>query len=605
VIVWDRYQGVEVELPELVESGRYVLLADTLMNGKVPLNSGTSLLSYGETKFRLDKGSYSFLDFGLPGSATPDQLRAKNAVFHIAHLAETRGEQVSPLLPSELAEHSDLNELERALESIVKRGHLHEISRKPRFNMVYREEVADLSRVKRVANGAIGHLASHSEDWYRRTLSGVLPKRLLALVSDDELGIYENRVYVSLLDALDRYLSRRLRDVKALRDQLKRAINLAESTELFYRLRETLCALWGQTMSEKQTEASLKSSEGTLELLEFLHKKISLLRQENLYQALKGESRIPRQLRPTNILLHDQHYRHLRTLWHLLQREAIAGRDIPSEIVAGEVRFLSSYHRYLVHLVRRYLKANPCVTESGGAYEFCGELLDVSEERDGTVLRFKDRELWLIPGLCCEEALNAMNHDGSGRIILYFFEESQMGQSVFDTQSSGKLQVNPLDFYVEEKLKILIGKFLWYPLYESHGQALARLPHSALELLRSFQLGFVDQNGWVFDRPIQASRQKELLEKLAEAGANQESVEAIRSDLRRLKGLSECWRCGVQGVWSSRGTEFEANCSTCRTRWGIYKRNGMRYVEMDVSGQSSLERTFENFGGEHMVFPIR
>jgi hypothetical protein len=606
VIAWDRYLGTEVELPEVVENGRYVLLTDTLMNGNLLLNSGKPLLSYGEAKFRLDNYTGSFHGCALPGNEMPDQVLTKSAVPIIARLAIATGEKTSPLLPAELAEHSELNELEKALESIVKRGHLHEISRRPRFNMVYREEVTDLSRVKKVANGALGHLASHSEDWYRRTLSGVLPKRLLSLVSDDEWGIYENRVYVSLLDTLDKYLRLRLREVKALRDQFERALNLTESTELFYRLRETLCALWGQGMSEHQTEASLNSSEGTVELLEFLHRKVSLLRQDSLYQALKGEARIPRQLRPTNILLHDQHYRHLRTLWHLQQKEAITRRNTPSEIISGEEEFLSSFQRYLSHLVRRYFLACPLIAESGGApaYRFCGEFIEFSEEEDGIVLRFKNRELWLIPALSCESDLQTTNQDGSGRVILYCFDEAHAEQKVLDVHAPGKLQINPLDFYVDEKLKILIGKFLWYPLYNSHGRSVKRLPRSVIDVLKSFQIGFVDQTEWVFDKPLADSRSNELFETLALTGANQESLDSIKSDFRRLTGLSRCWQCGSEGMWNSRGTEFEASCSTCRTRWGIYRRNGIRHVEMDVSGHGSVERTFENFGGEQMVFVL-
>lgn len=78
MIVWDRYLGSEVELPEVVENGRFHTLADTRMNGKVLLNSGHPILSYGEIKFRLNNDSGFFLDFALPGSETSDQLLTKS-----------------------------------------------------------------------------------------------------------------------------------------------------------------------------------------------------------------------------------------------------------------------------------------------------------------------------------------------------------------------------------------------------------------------------------------------------------------------------------------------------------------------------------------------
>jgi hypothetical protein len=48
--------------------------------------------------------------------------------------------------------------------------------------MKYETELTEISRVQRMAPGAVSRLAAHSEDWHRRTISGVLPSKLLALL---------------------------------------------------------------------------------------------------------------------------------------------------------------------------------------------------------------------------------------------------------------------------------------------------------------------------------------------------------------------------------------------------------------------------------------
>jgi hypothetical protein len=70
------------------------------------------------------------------------------------------------------------------------------------MDMRYDEELVDISRAKKIANNAHRHLAIHSETWQQRTLVGIHPKKILARLSEDEIAIYENKVFVSLLDKL-------------------------------------------------------------------------------------------------------------------------------------------------------------------------------------------------------------------------------------------------------------------------------------------------------------------------------------------------------------------------------------------------------------------
>ncbi|HBO0755290.1 hypothetical protein JEY61_22040, partial [Pseudomonas aeruginosa] len=73
---------------------------------------------------------------------------------------------MSPLMPASIIDaKSHLQPFEERLLDVVKQGHLHHISLRPRLDLHYEDEVADIGRARRLAKGALVHLASHSECW--------------------------------------------------------------------------------------------------------------------------------------------------------------------------------------------------------------------------------------------------------------------------------------------------------------------------------------------------------------------------------------------------------------------------------------------------------
>jgi len=49
----------------------------------------------------------------------------------------------------------ELNQLDKVLGEIIECGHLDEIVRRPRYSMKYESELVDVSRVRRMAPGAL------------------------------------------------------------------------------------------------------------------------------------------------------------------------------------------------------------------------------------------------------------------------------------------------------------------------------------------------------------------------------------------------------------------------------------------------------------------
>ena len=223
---FDRLTQTKVkELPDLVEIGRFQWAGKNIecLNGHSPIQSGELLVGDGSGRCQLLSGSYSFI---LPQKDKNTDIDLfNNSISTIGRQLEANKKLISPMLPATVIDsESRLLPLEELLEDTLSKGHLHQISRNPRLDIRYAVEVTDVARAKRLAKGALVHLASHSECWQRQTLSGIVPKKVKARFSEDDFNIYENIVYARLLDKLDRHVNLRINTIERLNDTLEEAL---------------------------------------------------------------------------------------------------------------------------------------------------------------------------------------------------------------------------------------------------------------------------------------------------------------------------------------------------------------------------------------------
>lgn len=180
--VFDRYQAIEVDLPQVVEPGRYRLLRRTVLNGSTVLPAGDLLWSDGGSLCDLEgEASRTFVgkDDEQEGHI-PDSI-VDGAVSAVVDQLKTGGADLpSPVMPARLGDLASATPLELELERVMGRGHLQSIAARPRMAMRYESELLPVSRARRLANDAVTRLASHSEDWLRREITGVIPRTLCA-----------------------------------------------------------------------------------------------------------------------------------------------------------------------------------------------------------------------------------------------------------------------------------------------------------------------------------------------------------------------------------------------------------------------------------------
>ena len=603
--VLDRFSGVTTTLPQAVEPARYRLLKGTLLNGDIPLDASWILFSDGRERCALGNETRSFTQATPPTDKDSARSLISRSIAFLARLAKSQPfTTISPLIPASMADLAELNDLDKTLMHVIEKGHLDEIALRPRFAMKYETELTEISRVQRMAPGAVSRLAAHSEDWHRRTISGVLPSKLLALLSDDDWAIYENRVFARLLDRLDSYVRLRLAETEQMHEKYQEALKLAGAEEIYHQLRRRLCTLWGDAMKDSATEKAFETSAHAIKVLSQAKRKIGLIRQGDLYKKVPRSAHVPTQLRHTNILVHDQHYRHLRTLWHLHQTRTADMEQSPQEIHAANRRALEDFSVYLRMMLERVLSDMPLIhfDTAKGTFEFAGQKGEVSSPEDTIQLELADRKLVLVPTLTTSCRDNRLAPDGSGRLIVSCLPDTEELNEDTLTQNGSHLVINPFDFYGEEKLRLVMERFLWHPAFSTYGKQTGPLPSEVLAWLDKENTGVVTGNSWKLLNLLRHDQEQPLLSWLEYASLNDESRSSIKLAVDRLKALSSCRHCGNPANFAPRDGEFLATCKVCNTEWGIYRKASKRTAQMRPADET--EAHLKRFGSWFVEFEM-
>ncbi|MBE9212878.1 hypothetical protein IQ247_09255 [Plectonema cf. radiosum LEGE 06105] len=218
--------------------------------------------------------------------------------------------KLPPLIP-EIEEKINIQSLEITTKKHL--GHIEEVCRRPRSYLKMETERLPVSRAQRISPHTAEFLSSHTEDWERRTFCSVVPKRILCMVKEELLDIYENKVTVKLIDNLLIYIKHRIQQVKALQQQFEEAEYLSGTiSDIHWRNLNRICTLWG---NDYDGAAELKKAQTTLQELSQLKYKLQGLMGSDLYKAIPQRTVVANTLKRTNILVNDQHYRYVDLLW--------------------------------------------------------------------------------------------------------------------------------------------------------------------------------------------------------------------------------------------------------------------------------------------------
>ncbi|MFC5849260.1 hypothetical protein [Deinococcus petrolearius] len=344
----NRLTGVTAPLPEFSVAGLWSSLGPGVLNG-LAVPEGTALLpdARGVLTWSTPPGDPLTVAFPAPGGAR-GQLGSLDAALTALVHDESRWDDwlgVSPL-DHDLADDLQPFPLEEAMEQDL--VHLEAVCRQPRTHLEIFEERQLVSRARQIPVRAVNHLASHTEDWEARTLRGVRPRRVITNVRDDLYDIYENRVAARLVDHLTRYVRQRMARVNELLHGLQTIDLNAQDppSGMFWRQRR-IYQLWGESLD--LTETQLLASE-RLEALGRLLYRLDRLRASVLYTKVPAKSQVPAQLRMTNILGNDPHYRRVARLWLSWYRYGHTGHPSLQEQQENAQHEATQFDRYALLL---------------------------------------------------------------------------------------------------------------------------------------------------------------------------------------------------------------------------------------------------------------
>lgn len=600
----DRLLGDTVSIPPAdVDNGRYWIKASSLtFNGHTRGVSGV-LVSDGSTSFQLGRDIHKFV---VPEKSLQEDVEQFSKVIETLDQDITQSARlISPLMPAAVIDdQSHLLPLEKKLFEVLNKGHFHQISLRPRMDLHYEDEVTDISRAKRLAKGALVHLASHSEHWQRQTLSGVIPKKVLARFSEDNYSIYENRVYARLLDDIERHLCGRIRGLKKLQATLMDAQEFYQTTDRNHRLTTAICNLWGQTFDEAETNRAASLLEDTLDTLEAMLKTIAGLKQTGLYQRVPRNAYVGRSLHITNILGHDSHYRHLAILWDMLSKVNSIGRKNPEERYERNQQLAIAYSRYaglaLRHALQPYMSGRHEAKWAGRTLKLKQEGLEwvlTSSMPDADKTKGDKELLKVVPWFGFTRAhlevpSNEVRDDSCARIIAWPALNQVNDHSALE---GNWVALSPSDLYCVERFGYLVDRQLYHHVIKDFGQPLTKVPGNVLALAEVDHKQALSVDGkrhqLVVREKLPVSQFEVLRQALIDSNANKQASE-LELRQQEIFALQTCPVCSAKvDLHFQPPAGFRVNCTGCRTDRYL-RSQGNKYVfEQKLAGMIDFRTT--------------
>ena len=501
----------------------------------------------------------------------------------------------NPLIPSKILEKSaNLNRLETMLDEVMETGHLFHIAFQPRMDIRYDEEVIPTSRAKKISTNAPRYLASHSETWENRTFFGVYPKKLLAKVSDDDVGIYENRVYAKLIDKLMNFLRIRIREIKEQEKNLAQAIDLENDSNYHYQLTQEICQLWAEVLSMDDTSKVLQNLRNTLLENELLYERLKKLTTLGLYLKItQSQKSVSDKLHKTNILMHDQHYRHISRLWTELYNNNERHENL-YETLDRQNKLQISYNFYcLLILLRAFNSLNFIVIES------LEDKITLKNHNWRIVITFNNQlAVWQVNNPFNETSLkvvglaNSISNDllatiaSNENIITCFLKQNE------NLDSTAKIIVaNPFSLLVVEEMTKSLFKWLYLPLYQNYGKVLdvGRLPQSVESCIKEYMAFNKVDNTHLQVAKTLSDSEKQHLEEIAKKGNANKFLQLIQNELDYLENVERCPICNENSLFQPRlsNRTFTAKCQNLACNIDFY-------LQSDTHGNRIFTLTHNN-----------
>jgi hypothetical protein len=335
---------------------RLVSCGPNLLQNNILARDGDFLIPDSRGEWNLhEKGKGAIAQLQISKHESPDDADRIRAVGELLLKSIRTGSTInewtdtSPLMPK-ITEQMELAPLDKAILRHL--PHLEEVCRRPREHLHIEIDRVWLSQSRRMPHDAPNYLAAHTEDWEKRTVRAVYPKRILSTTRILDIDIYENRVAARLIDHLLIHLNQRISSLYDILGMFQELETNQDEKGWHFKVRR-LYSMWGADFDasngRQKTQATLRKLES------FRHRLLGLM-DSRLYKGVPRSAQVEFNLKTTNVLINDQHYRQVAQLWLDWQKWAPRRAVSPEEKYAQAQLLCGSFDAFCLLLVFRALR---------------------------------------------------------------------------------------------------------------------------------------------------------------------------------------------------------------------------------------------------------
>jgi len=365
MIVFDRILNKDILLSKIespIILGRYIFKSDLLnfqlndcdikkQDYLVPCKTNE-----GAIKIKSDKTKLLFQD---------NELLNENVSSLIKHTLLDVSEELK--ITEDLLELKNINILLRnfderleisEFESFLQKKlfHIEEVCREPSYYLKREIVKLNVARAKRIPVKAINYLAAHTEDWSRRRIRSVEPRKILTEIVDYDLEIYENQVTSSFIDKLLVYFSHRMVNEIDIIDNF--IVNIERIIESRKRSNSNEKIFWYKKLDRdyerlgKAVDSIEKSRVKIEKIKDFISsiqmRLFGLLKSDLYLSNSRNKNIISQKLKRTNLFDNHQHYRFIKILWNKFHKKETLTCQQKSEENQELVRSFTDYSWALI-----------------------------------------------------------------------------------------------------------------------------------------------------------------------------------------------------------------------------------------------------------------
>ena len=199
------------------------------------------------------------------------------------------------------------------------------IIRNPRRFIINDEEVVDVSLARRVGTESIKHLATHTQFIQGVEGDEIIPSKILNVLKEDTIDIYENRFIITLLNKLGDFVHNRYDSIKSALVNEDKVQVMLEST---YKIDGMQLMFKLDSITNMTFDEVLKLDRGELNEFERIARINSILngfRNSPFAKELKKCIPVRNPLAKTNVLKNDFNFKAAVRLWDFIHGYGFVG----------------------------------------------------------------------------------------------------------------------------------------------------------------------------------------------------------------------------------------------------------------------------------------